>query len=596
MVVQLAFDDGAAIVDALALPDLRSLALALTHTTVVGHALSADLKIFAERFDLVPPRVFDTQVAAAFLGYGMQVSLADLVRGVCGVRLTKSQTVSDWSARPLSERQIEYLVGDVAYLLPHLRCAARAPRREGAIRMGLRGVRRARRHRALSYRRAARIFAHSGCDAHEPPRARHSQRVGEAARRNRARARSSGCVTFCPTTWSAASRRSSPRRPKTSHSCAASTRDETPARQRDTEGGRARAGARRSRSSATSGAAGRDPLATPSSHCSAPRSRRSRATPALPPSLLVPRATIERLAREVPQDRDRIRARPCVAAMAPLARRRSALASAHGRRIAVRSKATQHGDPKVRLSDESTSRIASERSIRCASADRSYQYFRLDALERSGVADARAAAFFAEDLARESLALRRWARRQTRRHRSARARRPRAPRARDRIHAGRAFCCKTLPACRASSIWRLCATPWRRWAAIRRRSIRCSPSSSSSTTRCRPITSEPRDALAKNTDLEFERNRERYAFLKWGQSALSGFRVVPPGTGIVHQVNIEYLARVVFGAAVTRMRRRLPIPTPRSAPIRTRRWSTASAFWPGASAASRRRRRCSVSP
>ncbi|MBV9718756.1 MAG: aconitate hydratase AcnA [Candidatus Eremiobacteraeota bacterium] len=54
------------------------------------------------------------------------------------------------------------------------------------------------------------------------------------------------------------------------------------------------------------------------------------------------------------------------------------------------------------------------------------------------------------------------------------------------------------------------------------------------------------DALAKNTDLEFERNRERYAFLKWGQSALSGLRVVPPGTGIVHQVNIEHLARVVF--------------------------------------------------
>ncbi len=57
------------------------------------------------------------------------------------------------------------------------------------------------------------------------------------------------------------------------------------------------------------------------------------------------------------------------------------------------------------------------------------------------------------------------------------------------------------------------------------------------------------DSLAKNTDLEFERNRERYAFLKWGQSALAGLRVVPPGTGIVHQVNIEYLARVVFGAS-----------------------------------------------
>jgi ribonuclease D len=118
MVVQLAFDDGVTILDALALANLRPLALALTHTTVVGHALSADLKIFADRFDLAPPRVFDTQVAAAFLGYGMQVSLADLVRGVRGVRLAKSQTVSDWSARPFSDRQIEYLVGDVAHLLP----------------------------------------------------------------------------------------------------------------------------------------------------------------------------------------------------------------------------------------------------------------------------------------------------------------------------------------------------------------------------------------------------------------------------------------------------------------------------------------------
>jgi aconitate hydratase len=56
------------------------------------------------------------------------------------------------------------------------------------------------------------------------------------------------------------------------------------------------------------------------------------------------------------------------------------------------------------------------------------------------------------------------------------------------------------------------------------------------------------DALAKNAEIEFERNRERYAFLKWGQSALAGFRAVPPDTGIVHQVNIEFLARVIFGA------------------------------------------------
>ncbi|HEX3370215.1 MAG TPA: hypothetical protein VHS56_11615, partial [Candidatus Cybelea sp.] len=68
MVVQLAFDEGTAIVDALALPDLRELVLALTQTTVIGHALSADLKIFADRYGLVPSRVFDTQVAASFLG------------------------------------------------------------------------------------------------------------------------------------------------------------------------------------------------------------------------------------------------------------------------------------------------------------------------------------------------------------------------------------------------------------------------------------------------------------------------------------------------------------------------------------------------
>ena len=55
-----------------------------------------------------------------------------------------------------------------------------------------------------------------------------------------------------------------------------------------------------------------------------------------------------------------------------------------------------------------------------------------------------------------------------------------------------------------------------------------------------------RDALARNTEIEFERNRERYAFLRWGQQAFRDFKVVPPGTGIVHQINLEYLARVVF--------------------------------------------------
>src|SRR5580700_2661264 len=54
------------------------------------------------------------------------------------------------------------------------------------------------------------------------------------------------------------------------------------------------------------------------------------------------------------------------------------------------------------------------------------------------------------------------------------------------------------------------------------------------------------DAFERNVALEFQRNRERFQFLRWGQQAFSRFRVVPPGTGIVHQVNIEHLARVVM--------------------------------------------------
>ena len=53
-------------------------------------------------------------------------------------------------------------------------------------------------------------------------------------------------------------------------------------------------------------------------------------------------------------------------------------------------------------------------------------------------------------------------------------------------------------------------------------------------------------ALAKNVELEYQRNGERYRFLKWGQGAFSNFRVVPPGTGICHQVNLEFLAQTIW--------------------------------------------------
>ena len=116
MVVQIAFVDEVAIVDPLALTDLRPLAAALADATIVGHALSSDLRILYDAFASLPHAAYDTQVAAAFCGYGLSISLLDLVRDVAQVTLRKSQTVSDWSTRPLTPQQVEYLVDDVRYL------------------------------------------------------------------------------------------------------------------------------------------------------------------------------------------------------------------------------------------------------------------------------------------------------------------------------------------------------------------------------------------------------------------------------------------------------------------------------------------------
>jgi len=66
------------------------------------------------------------------------------------------------------------------------------------------------------------------------------------------------------------------------------------------------------------------------------------------------------------------------------------------------------------------------------------------------------------------------------------------------------------------------------------------------------------DSLERNVDIEYERNGERYQFLRWGQTAFDDFKVVPPGTGIVHQVNIEYLARVTFTRTVGGVLRAYP--------------------------------------
>ncbi|HET8896173.1 MAG TPA: aconitase family protein, partial [Protaetiibacter sp.] len=66
------------------------------------------------------------------------------------------------------------------------------------------------------------------------------------------------------------------------------------------------------------------------------------------------------------------------------------------------------------------------------------------------------------------------------------------------------------------------------------------------------------NALERNVEIEYERNGERYQFLRWGQTAFDDFKVVPPGTGIVHQVNIEHLAKVTFTRTVDGVLRAYP--------------------------------------
>ena len=84
--------------------------------TKVFHAASQDLELFYREFGQVPAPVFDTQIAASMLGYGEQVGYANLVKAMLDRELDKSQTRTDWSRRPLDERQVQYAADDVRYL------------------------------------------------------------------------------------------------------------------------------------------------------------------------------------------------------------------------------------------------------------------------------------------------------------------------------------------------------------------------------------------------------------------------------------------------------------------------------------------------
>jgi ribonuclease D len=118
-VVQIATPAGVALVDALALPDLSPLFPVLRdpNIPVVLHGGGQDLDIFASLMGEPVRGIVDTQVEAAFLGYGLQVGLIVLLERVLKVRIRKDQTYTDWTRRPLRPEQIAYAREDVVHLL-----------------------------------------------------------------------------------------------------------------------------------------------------------------------------------------------------------------------------------------------------------------------------------------------------------------------------------------------------------------------------------------------------------------------------------------------------------------------------------------------
>ena len=129
-----------ALVDPLAV-DPEPLAQVLAGPGVmVAHAATQDLEVLSRACRVLPARLFDTQVAAGFLGYG-SASLASLVERFLGVRLAKGDRLTDWSRRPLTPSQISYAASDVAHLLALADAISAQLDGPGPAGLGGRGVR-----------------------------------------------------------------------------------------------------------------------------------------------------------------------------------------------------------------------------------------------------------------------------------------------------------------------------------------------------------------------------------------------------------------------------------------------------------------------
>lgn len=117
--VQVATPDECVVIDVIAIDNLAPLAILMRDegTVKVFHACSQDMEVLNYTLGALPAPIFDTQVAAAFLGERMQASYNSMVHAFCGVTLPKSESLTDWSRRPLTPEQIEYALDDVRYLI-----------------------------------------------------------------------------------------------------------------------------------------------------------------------------------------------------------------------------------------------------------------------------------------------------------------------------------------------------------------------------------------------------------------------------------------------------------------------------------------------
>ncbi len=117
--IQLATETEQACIDPLAISDFTPLTEIFENESMVKilHSPSQDLELFYQQFDVLPKPIFDTQLAAAVLGYANQIGYADLVNRKCGVQLDKKFTRADWSRRPLSDGELDYAMDDVRYLI-----------------------------------------------------------------------------------------------------------------------------------------------------------------------------------------------------------------------------------------------------------------------------------------------------------------------------------------------------------------------------------------------------------------------------------------------------------------------------------------------